>query len=149
MVLIGMRSLRLESDWLTWARAKNNLWFFYTCACALEIERSERKTEGEGEKDRGGGERSSLSAAFLTLHYLIFLSLCDSGLIKRAPSFFLFFSKAKEQPPTAVPVWMRNIVSFVCQYQAVHLWRPSTGGGNEIRILGICCWRSADSLVKK
>lgn len=60
MVLIGMRSLRLDSDWLTWARAKNNLWFFYTCVCALEIEGSERKTEGEGEKERAQRRREKL-----------------------------------------------------------------------------------------
>jgi len=55
-----------------------------------------KKTEEE--------EREALYQLLFSLCITSSFSLCDSGLIKRAPSFFLFFSKAKEQPPTAVPV---------------------------------------------
>lgn len=76
MVLIGMRSLQLDSDWLTWARAKNNLWFFYTCVCALEIEGSERKTEGEGEKEHAEEEeREALYQLLFSRSALPHLSL--------------------------------------------------------------------------
>ncbi len=100
MVLIGMRSLRLDSDWLTWAWAKNNLWFFYTCVCALEIEESERKTEGEGEKGRAQRRREKLFISCFAPPALphLSLSLRDSGLIKRATSFVFFW--AIEQPTT-------------------------------------------------
>ncbi len=82
MVLIGMRSLRLDSDWLTWAWAKNNLWFFYTCVCALEIEESERKTEGEGEKGRAQRRRGKLFISCFAPPALphLSLSLRNSGL---------------------------------------------------------------------